>query len=85
MYRGKQLACVDLRLFAGTLTRVPPALLAPRSVEPLFYRLSKGGRGMAITKRKFIGMTSATAAAGEASVLHELGILAFQRGDIESR
>jgi hypothetical protein len=40
---------------------------------------------MAITKRKFIGMTSATAAAGEASVLHELGILALQRGDIESR
>jgi Flp pilus assembly protein TadD len=38
---------------------------------------------MAITKRKFIGMTSATAPAAEASVLHELGMSAFQRGKIE--
>ena len=38
---------------------------------------------MAITKQKFIGMTSATAPRAEASVLHEFGMLAFQRGDIE--
>jgi hypothetical protein len=33
--------------------------------------------------RKFIGMKPATAATPEASVLHELGISAFQYGDIE--
>jgi hypothetical protein len=38
---------------------------------------------MAITKQKFIGMTSATAPRAEAFVVHELGMLAFQRGDIE--
>jgi Flp pilus assembly protein TadD len=38
---------------------------------------------MAITKRKLIGMTSATAPAAEASLLHEIGMSAFHRGKIE--